>query len=59
MSGTAREIERTADAGKPVHVYFSNEPVSRSVDPKELARLNKFRAEMEAKGLLGVAVPGV
>lgn len=54
VSGTAHEIERTAEAGKPVHVYFSNEPVSRGVDPKELMRLNKFRTEMEAKGLLGL-----
>lgn len=56
VSGTAHEIERTAEAGKPVHVYFSNEPVSRSADPEELARLNKFRAEMEANNLLGVYV---
>jgi hypothetical protein len=41
-------------AGKLVHVYFSDEPVSRSADPAELARLNAFRAEMESKGLLGV-----
>ncbi len=56
VSGTAHEIERTAEAGKPVHVYFSDEPVSRNADPEELARLNKFRAEMEAKNLLGVYV---
>ncbi len=54
VSGTAHEIERTTEAGNPVHVYFSDEPISRKVDPKELVRLNKFRKEMEAKGLLGV-----
>lgn len=54
VSGTAHEIERTTEAGKPVHVYFSDEPISRNTDPKELARLNKFRKEMESKGLLGV-----
>jgi hypothetical protein len=54
VSGTAHEIERTTEAGKPVHVYFSDEPISRSADPAELARLNKFRKEMESKGLLGV-----
>lgn len=54
VSGTAHEIERTTEAGKPVHVYFSDEPISRNADPKELARLNKFRKEMESKGLLGV-----
>jgi hypothetical protein len=53
-SGTAYEIERTAEAGKPVHVYFSDEPISRSADPAELARLNAFRSEMESKGLVGV-----
>jgi hypothetical protein len=56
VSGTAHEIERTAQAGKPVHVYFSDEPVSRNADPEELARLNAFRAEMEANNLLGVYV---
>jgi hypothetical protein len=55
VSGTAHEIERTSDAGKPVHVYFSDEPINRrAVDLKELARLNDFRSEMEAKGLVGV-----
>ena len=54
VSGTAHEIERTTEAGKPVHVYFSDEPISRNADPEELARLNKFRTEMEEKGLLGV-----
>ena len=54
VSGTAHEIERTTEAGKPVHVYFSDEPISRSADPAELARLKSFRKEMESKGLLGV-----
>jgi hypothetical protein len=54
VSGTAYEIERTSEAGKPVHVYFSDEPVSRSADPAELARVNEFRCEMQAKGLLGL-----
>lgn len=55
VSGTAEEIERAADAGKPVHVYFSDEPIDRSkFDATEFARLEKFRAEMQSKGLLGV-----
>jgi hypothetical protein len=54
VSGTAHEIERTSEAGKPVHIYFSDEPISRAANPKELMRLNAFRAEMEAKGLVGV-----
>ncbi|MDT5310705.1 MAG: hypothetical protein QOE48_6429 [Mycobacterium sp.] len=55
VSGTAHEIERTSEAGKPVHVYFSDEPIDRkAIDLKELARLNEFRAEMEAKGLVAI-----
>ncbi|MGV0597767.1 hypothetical protein [Mycolicibacterium porcinum] len=54
VSGTVHEIERTTEAGKPVHVYFSDEPISRNSDPEELARLNKFRKELESNGLLGV-----
>ncbi|AMY20022.1 MULTISPECIES: hypothetical protein [Nocardiaceae] len=55
VSGTAEEIARAADAGKPVHVYFSDEPIDRSkFDADEYARLEKFRAELQAKGLLGV-----
>jgi hypothetical protein len=54
VSGTAYEIERTSEAGKPVHVYFSDEPINRSADPTELLRVKEFRTEMEAKGLLGV-----
>ena len=57
VSGTAHEIERSSEAGKPVHVYFSDEPIERkAIDLQELARLNDFRAEMEAKGLVGVYV---
>lgn len=54
VSGTAEEIERAASSGKPVHVWFSDEPVDRKADLKELARLQKFRKELEDKGLLGV-----
>jgi hypothetical protein len=54
VSGTAEEIERAAASGKPVHVWFSDEPVDRNADLKELARLQKFRKELEDKGLLGV-----
>ncbi|OBI89273.1 hypothetical protein [Mycobacterium asiaticum] len=54
VSGTAEEIERAAASGKPVHVWFSDEPVDRNADLKELDRLRKFRKELEDKGLLGV-----
>jgi len=53
VSGTAHEIERTSKAGKPVHVYFSDEPINRNaIDLTELARLDAFRGEMELKGLV-------
>ncbi|MEC4612577.1 hypothetical protein [Tsukamurella tyrosinosolvens] len=54
VSGTAEEIERAADQGKPIHVWFSDEPIPRNVDLDQLERLNAFRGELEAKGLLGV-----
>lgn len=55
VSGTAEEIEQAADSGKPVHVWFSNEPINRkNIDLEELARLEKFRKELEGRGLLGI-----
>lgn len=33
VSGTAEEIHRATDLGKPVHVYFSNERLPRDTDP--------------------------
>lgn len=53
VSGTAEEIERASTAGKPVHVYFSDEPIPRDADFDQLARLREFRKELEGKGLLG------
>lgn len=53
VSGTAEEITRANDAGKPVHVYFSNEDIPRSADPKQLVKLEKFKKDLQAKGLLG------
>lgn len=55
VSGTAEEIERASAGGKPVHVWFSDEPIDRpSFNPQEYERLLNFRKEMESKGLLGV-----
>jgi nucleoside 2-deoxyribosyltransferase len=57
VSGTAHEISRASEAGKHVHTWFSEEPIERhNVDPKELARLAKYRKELEGQGLLGVYV---
>jgi hypothetical protein len=53
VSGTAEEIKRAHAAGKPVHVYFSTEPIPRSADPSQLAKLARFKEEMESEGLLG------
>jgi hypothetical protein len=52
-SGTAEEIERARTRGVPVHVYFSEMPLPRGVDPDELKRLNQFRQDLQAQGLLG------
>jgi hypothetical protein len=53
VSGTAEEINRAADLGKPVHVYFSEEPLPRDVDGEQLQALRAFQAEMEQRGLMG------
>ena len=51
-SGTAEEIERFIRAGKPVLIYFSQEPVvPDSVDADEYKRLNTFRESLKARGL--------
>jgi hypothetical protein len=53
VSGTAEEIQRAHEVGKPVHVYFSQEPLPRDTDPKQLAALQKFQKSLEPQGLLG------
>lgn len=53
VSGTAEEINRAVDQGKHVHVYFSEEPLPRDVDPEQLQALNDFKAGLEERGLLG------
>lgn len=53
VSGTAEEIERANAAGVPVHVYFSDEPLPRDVDEKQLAALRKFKARLEPQGFIG------
>ncbi|WP_343708396.1 hypothetical protein [Mycobacterium sp.] len=53
VSGTAEEIQRAVDAGKHVHVWFSNEPIPRDADIDQLAALKKFRSDLGAQGLLG------
>lgn len=53
VSGTAEEIERAVEVGKPVHVYFSSAPLPNDVDVEQLAALRRFREEMQERSLLG------
>ena len=53
VSGTAEEINRAVDAGKPVHVYFSEGPLPRDVDPRQIQALRDFQTEMESRGVMG------
>lgn len=53
VSGTAEGIQRAHSAKKPVHVWFSTEPLPREIQPQELERLNAFKATMRTAGLLG------
>lgn len=53
VSGTAEEIARAQELGKPVHVYFSNEPLPRDVDRDQLAALDSFKKDLQGKGILG------
>lgn len=53
VSGTAEEINKAADAGKPVHVYFSREELSRDVDTEQLQALKDFQEGLQERGLLG------
>ena len=53
VSGTAEEINRAVELGKHVHVYFSEEPLPRDVDPKQLEALNEFKSQLSDRGILG------
>jgi hypothetical protein len=53
VSGTAEEINKAADAGKPVHVYFSEEALPRSVDAAQIEALREFQEGLRDRGLLG------
>ena len=51
-SGTAEEIEQFIEAGKPVLVYFSKQPVvPQSVDSVQFGRLLKYRDEIKERVL--------
>jgi hypothetical protein len=54
-SGTAEEIERAANEGKRCIVYFSDVAVSpSSTDQKQYRRLQKYKQELNARGLTDV-----
>src|SRR3546814_1378667 len=45
-SGSVEEIDRTAAAGKPVMVYFSDRPISPSViNLEQFTKLSSFKAQ--------------
>ncbi|MFF4100547.1 hypothetical protein [Streptomyces sp. NPDC001903] len=52
-SGTAEEILRARDRGALVHVFFSDAPIPRNHDPKQLSALNEFREQLREHGLTG------
>lgn len=53
VSGTAEEIQRSHDAGKPVHVWFSEEPLPRDTDLEQVQALGEFKQTLMPLGLLG------
>lgn len=53
VSGTAEEIRRAHESGKPVHVYLSSESLPRDVDLKQQAALREFQEDLRRQGLLG------
>lgn len=53
VSGTAEEISRAVELGKHVHVYFSDEPLPRDVDPEQLKALQAFKTQLQAVSILG------
>ncbi|WP_454884768.1 hypothetical protein [Sphingomonas oryzagri] len=52
-SGTAEEIFRHVEAGRPAMVYFSNAPVApQSIDIAEYERVRAFKSQLFEKGLV-------
>lgn len=51
-SGTVEEIDEFVEAGKPVQLYFSNQPVvPGSIDQEQFAKLVDFKKTIQQKGL--------
>jgi hypothetical protein len=53
ISGTVEEIDRSISRGKPVHLYFSENPVPYANDPAQFEALLEFRKSIESMGLVG------
>lgn len=53
VSGTAEEVDRAQEQGKPVHMLFSTAPLPNDVDVDQLQALRDFRKLMQEKGILG------
>lgn len=53
-SGTVEEIDRFVAAGKPAMLYFSQRKAAKDkIDPKQAAKLRKFKAATYKKSLVG------
>ncbi|MGB4779286.1 hypothetical protein [Microbacterium sp.] len=52
-SGTAEELGRSQEAGKRVHVYFSDMPIAHDHDRAALAALDEFKRALRERGLFG------
>ena len=53
VSGTAEEVDRAQEQGKPVHMLFSTAPLPNDVDVDQLQALREFRTLMQDRGILG------
>ena len=51
-SGSVEEIERFIEAGKPVMLYFSEEPHPHDADLEQLAKVRAYRDNVESRGVV-------
>jgi hypothetical protein len=52
VSGTAEELERMVQAGKPVHCYFSTQSLPNNADLEQVQALRNFKHELSRRGLV-------
>lgn len=53
VSGTAEEVDRAQQQGKPVHMLFSTAPLPNDVELEQVQALRDFRKLMQERGILG------